>query len=133
MEVYAGRMSHGRRRVVKQGKTLILLHLMLMCYSVSGILSKVAATQPFFSRGFYVCYGGIIAILGLYALVWQQIIRRLPLTMAFTNKAVTIVWGMVWGVLFFQESVTLGKIAGIALVVSGVVLFSMEKQEEKSK
>ncbi len=116
-----------------QGKVLMLLHLMLVCYSLSGVLSKLASSQLFLSLRFCLCYGGIIAILGMYAITWQQIIKRIPLTTAFTNKAVTVVWGLIWGVLIFRESVTLGKLAGATLVVTGVILFSKTDKEEKEE
>lgn len=114
---------------MKNYKTLIVLHLMLMIYSMSGIFSKLAAEQPFLSFRFCLYYGAIIALLGLYAIGWQQIIKRMPLTLAFANKAVTTVWGLVWGLLFFQEQVTVGKLAGIALIVAGVVVFSTADKE----
>lgn len=105
-------------------KTLFLLHVMLMVYSFSGVLSKFAAGFPMFSVSFLALYAGIIAILGFYALAWQQFLRRLPLTTAFSNKAVTIVWGIVWGCVFFGESITFGKIIGAVLLIAGVVLFA---------
>ena len=110
-------------------KTLFALHLLLMVYSMSGILSKLAAGEDFFSPKFLALYAGILALLGLYAIGWQQILKRLPLTTAFSNKAVTIVWGIVWGVLFFAESVTVGKVIGAVLIIAGVVLFSMADGE----
>lgn len=105
-------------------KTLLLLHLLLMFYSVSGILSKFAAGVAFFSIQFVLLYAGMIAILGVYAIGWQQALKRMPLTSAFANKAITIVWGIVWGVLFFAESVTMPKLLGAAMIIGGVVLFS---------
>ena len=60
---------------------------------------------------------------------WQQIIRILPLTTAFANKAVTTAWGLLWGLLFFHEQITIGKIVGVALVIGGVVLFSTADAE----
>ena len=103
-------------------KTLFALHLLLMVYSTSGILSKLAAGVDFLSWQFVGLYAGVIALLGLYAIGWQQILRRMPLTSAFSNKAVTIVWGIVWGALFFGESVSLWKVAGAVLIIAGVVL-----------
>ena len=82
---------------------IIILHLILLTYSVSGIFSKLAANVQFLSLEFCCYYSGIIVILGLYAFFWQQIIKHLPLTVAFANKAVTIIWGIVWGVIFFNE------------------------------
>lgn len=105
-------------------KTLFALHILLMVYSTSGILSKLAAGVEFLSPEFCVLYGGVLCLLGLYAIGWQQILKRLPLTTAFSNKAVTIVWGIVWGALFFCESITLPKAIGAFLIITGVVLFS---------
>lgn len=110
-------------------KVLVLLHIMLMIYSMSGICSKKAAGEEFLSPMFCVYYALIIILLGFYAIGWQQIIKRLPLTTAFANKAVTVVWGIVWGALFFQESVTVGKIIGAALVIAGVVLYAYADKE----
>ena len=59
----------------------------------------------------------------------QQIIRVLPLTTAFANTAVTTAWGLLWGLLFFHEQITIGKIVGVALVISGVILFSAADTE----
>ena len=112
-------------------QSLIFLHLLLMLYSTSGIFSKLAAGQPFLSLRFCLYYGVVILLLGIYALVWQQIIKCLPLTVAFANKAVTVVWGMVWGVLWFQEQLTAGKLIGAVLVISGVVLFAQADRVER--
>lgn len=112
-------------------KLLFCLHLLLMLYSTSTICSKLAAGEPFLSFRFCLCYAGVIALLGLYAIGWQQIIKRLPLTMAFANKAVTVVWGLLWGVLFFQERITVGKIAGALLVIAGVVIYAGADQAQE--
>lgn len=76
-------------------KTLIGLHGMLMVYSMSGICSKLAAGESFLSARFCIYYAVIIVLLGVYAIGWQQVIKRIPLTTAFANKAVTVVWGIV--------------------------------------
>lgn len=114
-------------------KTIVSLHFLMAVYSLGGVLSKLAAAQPFLSPRFCLCYGGIIAILGVYALAWQQIIKKTPLTTAYANKAVTVVWGLVWGLLIFHEAITPGKLAGAALVVAGVILFSTADQEAEKQ
>lgn len=113
-------------------KVLFLLHLMLMIYSLSGICSKKAAEVPFLSLKFCLYYGIVILLLGFYAIGWQQIIKRLPLTTAFANKAVTVVWGIVWGAVFFHEKITLGKLLGAAIVIAGVVLYVLSDKQEES-
>ena len=107
---------------------------MLMFYSMSGIASKLAAGEKFLSPKFILYYGVIIGLLGVYAIVWQQIIKRIPLTTAYANRAVTIVWGIIWGVLFFHENVTPLKVIGAVIVIVGVVLFATaDEGEEEAK
>lgn len=112
-------------------KVLVLLHVMLMIYSMSGICSKKASSADFLSLEFCVFYGIIILLLGFYAIGWQKIIKKLPLTTAFANKAVTVIWGMVWGTLFFKENITIGKIIGAFLIICGVVIFAYADGKEK--
>lgn len=116
----------GRRLNVKKSKLkiLFLLHLMLMIYSMSGICSKLASEKSLFSSGFAFYYTCVIVLLGVYAIGWQQIIKRLPLTIAFANKSITVVWGFIWGVLFFREVITLGKVVGAISVIIGVAIFA---------
>lgn len=115
-----------KKRTNKSAIVLIALHVLLLFYSLSGIFSKNAAYQPFLSVPFILLYGGMLAVLFIYAIGWQQIIKRLPLTVAFANKAITVVWGMVWGVLFFGEQINIQMIIGAALVIAGIVWYSIE-------
>lgn len=110
-------------------KTIVFLHILLAVYSTSGIFSKLAAAEQLLSFRFCLYYGCLIALLGIYAIGWQQIIKRLPLTTAFANKAVTVIWSMIWGAMLFREKITVGKMIGALLVVVGVVVFAMDEEE----
>lgn len=111
-------------------RVYIALHLLLLFYSLSSVLSKLAAGESFMSLRFCLCYGGMIVIQALYALGWQQILKRLPLTVAFANKAVTLVWSMVFGALLFGERISAKQLMGCALAVAGVVLFVQPDKEQ---
>lgn len=110
-------------------KTIILLHCILAVYSTSTIFSKLAAGQKFLSIKFCLFYVMIILLLGFYAIGWQQIIKRMPLTAAFANKAVTVVWGIIWGFVFFKEPITKGKVIGAVLVILGIVMYALADKE----
>ena len=117
-------------------RALIGLHLLLAVYSLSDVCSKTAAGAPFMSFRFLFFYGCVLGLLGVYAIGWQQVIRRLPLTVAFANRAVTVVGGIVWGVLFFREQVSPLRLVGAALIMAGVVLFGRadgRQAEEEGK
>lgn len=83
---------------MKQAKWFLLLHVILGIYAGSSVCSKPAAQQPFLSAAFIVLYGLMLLALVTYAVGWQQVIKHLPLTTAYANKAVTVVWGilLVW-------------------------------------
>ena len=100
----------------------VVLHILLAIYSLGGICSKFAAQQEFLSFWFIFFSGLVILNLGIYAIVWQQIIKHLPLNTAYANKAVTIVWGILWGFIFFQEQIKWNMLLGAAIVIVGVVL-----------
>jgi drug/metabolite transporter (DMT)-like permease len=89
-------------------------------YSLGGICSKFAGQAEFLSLQFIVLYGLVLLNLFVYAIFWQQILKRLPLVTAYSNKAVTVIWGILWGFLFFGEPVTWKKLAGSLIIIAGV-------------
>ena len=107
-------------------KTLILLHALLLVYSLSSVFSKLASKATILSLTFCGCYGMVLIILMVYAIGWQQVIKRMPLSTAFANKAVTTVWGTVWGMTLFREKLTFGRAAGILMIVVGIILTARE-------
>lgn len=106
-------------------RILLALHCLLVLMSLSGVMSKFAARFEFMSVGFVLCYGAMVVLLGVYALGWQQVIKRIPLTTAYANRAITVLWGIVWGALLFHEGVNPLKIAGALVVLFGVVLYAV--------
>lgn len=112
-------------------KALFLLQLLLMVYSLSTLCSKMAAGVPFLSIKFCFYYGMLFLFLGIYAIGWQQVIKYLPLTTAYASKAVTVVWGIIWGAVFFHEQISPGKLLGAAIVIAGVVLYVLSDRQEE--
>lgn len=103
-------------------KYFVILHIELLILSLSGVCSKMASKYEFLSKEFILYYGLVIFNLGVYAIVWQQIIKKLPLNTAYANKAIMVVWGMIWGVIFFGEKITWNMILGGIVVIIGVIM-----------
>ena len=103
----------------KNGGLFLVLHLSLLVSSLSGICSKMAAHQDSFT-GFIFWYGGVLVIMGVYAVVWQQILKKMPLTVAYANKPVSLIWGMIWGSLIFHEKITWNMVLGAAVIFAGI-------------
>lgn len=107
----------------------IILHILFLFYSFGGVVSKLASKQPVMSFKFIFSYGILLIILFIYAILWQQILKHLPLTIAFSNKAITIIWGMIWGFIFFGETITWNMLLGASIVILGICL--VVKSDEK--
>jgi small multidrug resistance pump len=74
---------------------------------------------------FFLFVGIAFFLLVVYALLWQQVLKRVPLSIAYSNKGVTLLWGLLWGFVFFRESAILSKwntYLGIFLVLVGIFL-----------
>ncbi len=100
----------------------IALHLSLVVNSLAGVASKLAGRQEFLSVKFCLCYGMVLAITFAFALAWQQVLKHMSLTFAFTNKPITIIWGLIWGVVVFHETVTWKMILGSAVILFGIMI-----------
>lgn len=118
---------------MKQAKWFLILHIFLGIYALSSVCSKLAARQPFLSLPFLLLYGGMLLALVVYAFGWQQVIKHLPLTTAYANKAVTVVWGILLGLLLFDETVTPRQIVGAVIIVVGIVLFVRADHEGEDR
>jgi hypothetical protein len=114
-----------------RGKRLLWLwlHGLIFFFSLSSLCGKLAASHALFSPGWFFFYGLVLAILLIYAIAWQQIIKRMPLSAAYANKAAAVIWGQLWGLLFFGETITAGKAIGALLIVAGIVLHARASGE----
>jgi drug/metabolite transporter (DMT)-like permease len=101
---------------------MLALHASLLVSSLSGVCSKYAAGHDFFSKEFILWYAVIVALMFIYALSWQQILKRVPLTVAYANRPVNLIWGMIWGRFLFHEKITWNMIIGALVIFFGIFL-----------
>ncbi len=107
--------------------TLVLLQVIVIIYTLSGVAAKYASHYEFMSLKFIMCYGIEILILGVYAILWQQIIKKIDLSIAYTNRSIALLWSMIWAVLLFNEHVTVQNILGVILVIAGTMIVNKEE------
>lgn len=106
---------------------VLMLQAVFLVYSISSVVSKFASGRELFSIGFLLLYGLDILVLGIYALLWQQVIKKFELSVAYANKAVTLLWALVWGIFIFHEEITAWKVVGILLVMTGIFILNSEE------
>ena len=106
----------------------VVMHIAMLISSLSGVLAKLAALQKMFSLPFFLLYGGELALIFIYAIVWQQVLKRLPLTVAYANRPVSLAWGLVWGALFFRETIRWNMLLGAAVIFVGIYLMVSDNE-----
>lgn len=73
-----------------------ILQLVVLIYTSSTVISKIAAQSAESGNGwtFLLLYGAEIGVLGIYALCWQQVIKRVELSVAYANRAMALLWSL---------------------------------------
>ncbi len=107
-------------------KTIFLLQILVFIYTLSGVIAKFASKHHFFSYKFFLMYLLEIFILFIYALGWQQVIKRIDLSVAYVNRSMALVWSMIWAFFLFGETVKIQNLVGILVVISGMLLVNLD-------
>jgi len=104
-----------------------ILQLVVLIYTSSTVISKIAAQSAESGKGwtFLLLYGAEIGVLGIYALCWQQVIKRVELSVAMA-----LLWSLLWAVLLFGEQITVKKLIGVGLVLAGTLIINGGKEQE---
>ena len=112
-------------------RSFLFMHASFLVYCIYPLLGKIATKYPLLSFQFIALYCVVFAVLFVYALMWQQVLKKISLTTAIANKSITIIWGMIFGLLFFGEKISVKMIIGAILILTGIFVLSTDKSEEK--
>ena len=109
-----------------QWKDFLMLQVVFLIYSFTSLTQKLASSflpkdagtteelvRQLLNWKLILSAGLVVLLLGVYALLWQQVIKRFELSVAYANKAITLLWALVWGIFIFHEEITPGKVIGI--------------------
>lgn len=111
-------------------KQYLFLHLSILLFSFTGVLSKLIALSisrdGIFTPKVIALFALILLNCLIYAILWQQNLKKFTISAAYSHRSVYNLWSMLWAVLFFSEKITVGNIAGTALIIGGVLLIQNE-------
>ena len=115
-----------------------LMHVAYLFLTAEGVLLKIATREDWikpFSWQFFLLVFGAIVMLGMYALFWQQVLKRMSLITAYSNKPITIIWAFIVGLIVFGEQLTWNMCVGAVIVIAGIylILIGDKKEEERLK
>ena len=107
-----------------RAKDIVALVGINMLYACVGICTKMASMQPTGSWPYLLWFGGAVAIIGVYAILWQQVLRHIELSTAYMFKGTTLIFTMLIAALLFGEIITVPNILGSVIIIFGIVLLA---------
>ena len=112
--------------MAKNIRNIIMLQGVVIIYTISGIMSKNASAHSGEPAKFLFFVGMDFFFLGVYAILWQQLIKRFELSAAYANRSMAILWSMIWATLFFHDDITVKNIFGALLIVAGTLIINTD-------
>ena len=113
---------------------LLLLFFTLLLYSACSVFAKFSgnALEAGQMTRSLVFLALEFLMLVIYSLLWQVVLKHLPLNVAYASKGLCTLWTCLFGILFFREAITLGKVLGTLLVLGGVYLVVTDPAAEEA-
>lgn len=93
-------------------------------YACTSIFTKMASQQDMMSWPYLLWIMGAIGVMGVYALLWQQIIANTPVSTAYMFKGTSLIFVLIFSALLFHETITLNNIIGSAVIIVGIMLYA---------
>lgn len=95
-----------------------------LVYACETIFSKFASQQEIMSAKYLLGLGGAICVMGLYAILWQQILKRIELSTAYMFKGTSLIFVMLLAALIFSEAITWTNILGAVIIIAGITMYA---------
>lgn len=95
-----------------------------LLYACTSIFTKMASRQEMMSLPYLLWIAGAVGVMGVYAMLWQQVISRMQLSIAYMFKGTSIVFVLLFSALLFGEAITLNNVVGSLIILAGIVLFA---------
>lgn len=109
-------------------KQILCLQAIIVLYTISGIMAKFASAGESLEK-VILFFGLDLLFLGIYAICWQQMIKVFPLSVAYANRAMALLWSALWAKVVFGEQIQIKQMIAIGLVIAGTVIVNTEQQE----
>lgn len=108
----------------KKFKLIIPLLGVNLIYSLTDLFTKLASSHAFLSYNYILYIICAVSTMALYAIIWQQIIKRMPVSEAYMFKGTTVIFTMCIAVFIFNEPLEITNLIGALLIVFGITLFA---------
>lgn len=104
--------------------SVLLMIVAFLIYSSTGVFSKLTSMQNFLSIDYVIFFSMIIVALAVYAVLWQLILKKVPLSQAFLFKSTGIVFALIYAHFIFDERISATNVIGAFLIMCGIIVNS---------
>ncbi len=112
-------------------RNILFLCFAVAVYSASGIFTKIASKHEFLSFPYFLCLGGVVLVLGAYAILWQMALIKVPLNKAYLFRSLGVVYGLAIAYFVFHETITWGNLLGGGIVLGGLLVLMTENSVDR--
>lgn len=111
----------GTSSVLRKYGALVFVNLIYACTS---IFTKMASRQEMLSWPYLLWIAGAVGVMGVYAILWQQVLKRIELSTAYMFKGTGLIFGLLIAWALLGEQITSNNIIGAAIIIVGIALFA---------
>ena len=102
----------------------IVLVLVYLFYACISVIMKYTGLQQPLTIEWCVGFVLLVATLGVYAIAWQQILKRIELGVAYMFKGLSLFFIMLLLALCYGEPITPMKLLSTGIIVMGIVVYA---------
>lgn len=95
-----------------------------LIYACTYICMKMASPHEFLSAPYILWILGAVGVMGVYAVLWQQVLTRVPLSTAYMFKGTSLVFVLLLSALLLGEGITWQNVLGSIIIISGIILYA---------
>ena len=56
-------------------------------------------------------------------------LKKIDLSIAYANKSIVTIWGLIWSMIFFNEIITFKTIIATIFIIIGIIFFNKEEKQ----
>lgn len=112
---------------------IIALILIYLLYACVGVGTKYAADEEFLTQGYVFGFGLAIVLMGIYAVLWQQVLKYIDLSVAYMFKGTSLIFTMLLAYWLFGEPITPHNIIGAAIIILGIILYNLPSKHSNTR
>lgn len=102
-------------------KNIVFAIFIYTIFPLSSVFMKMASNNDnLIMKMILFCLS--IGVLGVFSILWQKLLKNVDLVKAYIFKSTTIIWSVIYGIILFNEHISINMILGMVITTVGVII-----------